>query len=111
LRQAALGWEGIATGLRGDVPYQRLLTARLQYLQGLGLAQPTQAGGYQLDSKMEETLRRLGERGDILRAMRRAMRGEVREFVINLARSCARPSWVASPARVWPTSCATGGIS
>jgi len=82
LRQAALDRQGIATGLRGDMPYQRLLAARLQYLARLGLAQPTQAGGYQLDPKMEETLRRLGERGDILRAMHRAMRGEAREFVI-----------------------------
>jgi hypothetical protein len=81
LRQAALEPVSLS-GLRGDVPYQRLLAARLQYLAELGLAQPLGAGRYQLDPQMEETLRRLGERGDILRAMHRAMRGEAREFVI-----------------------------
>lgn len=83
LCQAALEQIELA-GLRGDVPYQRLLAARLQYLAKLGLAHSQQAGRYQIDPKMEETLRRLGERGDILRAIHRAMRGEARECDIQI---------------------------
>lgn len=70
------------SGLRGDLAYQRILAARVQHLAGMGLAHPTDAGLWRLDARMEATLRSLGERGDILRAMHRAMRGRARECVI-----------------------------
>lgn len=70
------------SGLRGDIDYQRVLAARVQHLAGMGLAHPAEAGGWQLDARMQATLRRLGERGDILRAMHRSMRGHARECVI-----------------------------
>jgi len=70
------------SGLRGDSPYQRALAARLQHLAGMGLAHQMDDGRYQLDEKMEATLRSLGERGDILRAMHRAMRGQTRDCII-----------------------------
>ncbi|MBN9475831.1 MAG: conjugal transfer protein [Bordetella sp. SCN 68-11] len=77
--------------LRGDMAYQRLLRARLQHLAGMGLAQPMDAGHWRLDGQMETTLRRLGERGDIVRTLHRAMRGEAREFVIDAGSVLAQP--------------------
>ncbi|MCK9511595.1 MAG: DUF3363 domain-containing protein [Pigmentiphaga sp.] len=70
------------SGLRGDMAYQRAVAARVQHLAAMGLVQPTQAGQWRLDDQMQETLRCLGERGDILRVMHRAMRGQAREHVI-----------------------------
>ena len=70
------------SGLRGDVAYQRALAARVQHLASMGLVHSTEAGQWRLDDQMQATLRRLGERGDILRAMHRAMRGQAREHVI-----------------------------
>lgn len=77
--------------LRGDSPYQRALAARLQHLAGMGLAHPKDDGRYQLDAKMEATLRSLGERGDILRAMHRAMRGQARECVVETGPELRQP--------------------
>ncbi len=70
------------SGLRGDVSYQRALAARVQHLAGMGLAHPVAASQWRFDDQMQATLRSLGERGDILRAMHRAMRGQAREHVI-----------------------------
>lgn len=70
------------SGLRGDSSYHRALAARLQYLSSMGLARMLDDGRYRLDEKMEATLRSLGERGDILRAMHRAMQGQARESII-----------------------------
>lgn len=79
------------SGLRGDSPYQRALAARLQHLASMGLAHPMDDGRYQLDAKMEATLRRLGERGDILRAMHRAMRDQAREYAIESGPALRHP--------------------
>jgi type IV secretory pathway VirD2 relaxase len=46
---------------------------RLKKLQSLGLAEPVGRGRWQLREGMTETLRRLGERGDIIRTMQRAL--------------------------------------
>ncbi|MDP3746658.1 MAG: DUF3363 domain-containing protein [Phenylobacterium sp.] len=54
--------------LDGD---DRLLRGRLATLERLGLAQPV-AGGWRLRGDFEPTLRAMGERGDILRALQRA---------------------------------------
>lgn len=94
LRQAEVDMAGSVVALdhlRGDAAYQRLLRARLRYLAGMGVAQPTDASHWRLDGQMETTLRRLGERGDILRALHRAMRGEAREFVIDACANLAQP--------------------
>lgn len=82
LRQATVDMVDV-DGLRGDAAYQRMLRARLQHLAGLGLARPVDARHWQLDARLEETLRGLGERGDILRTLHRAMRGEARELAID----------------------------
>ena len=59
-----------------------LLIGRLQCLQRLGLADETQPGTWAVHADAEKTLRALGERGDIIRTMQRAMRGEPRELAV-----------------------------
>jgi type IV secretory pathway VirD2 relaxase len=59
-----------------------LLIGRLQRLQRLGLADETQPGAWAVHADAEKTLRALGERGDIIRTMQRAMRGEPRELAV-----------------------------
>jgi len=60
-------------GLR-DAPWRRKLARRrMGHLEKLGLATPAGKGRWILDSDMRDTLRLLGERGDIIKAMHRAM--------------------------------------
>ena len=57
-----------------------LLIGRLQRLQRMGLASERQPGGWRLHPELERTLRTMGERGDIIRTMQRAMSGRQREL-------------------------------
>ncbi|MCR3832217.1 relaxase/mobilization nuclease and DUF3363 domain-containing protein, partial [Pseudomonas aeruginosa] len=59
-----------------------LLIGRLQRLQRLGLADETQPGTWAVHADAEKTLRALGERGDIIRTMQRAMSGKPRELAV-----------------------------
>lgn len=59
-----------------------LLIGRLQRLQRLGLADEVQPGTWAVHADAEKTLRALGERGDIIRTMRRAMSGQPRELTV-----------------------------
>jgi type IV secretory pathway VirD2 relaxase len=59
-----------------------LLIGRLQRLQRLGLADEMQLGTWAVHADAEKTLRALGERGDIIRTMQRAMHGESRELAV-----------------------------
>ncbi|HFT7367032.1 TPA: DUF3363 domain-containing protein [Pseudomonas aeruginosa] len=59
-----------------------LLIGRLQRLQRLGLADETQPGTWAVHAGAEKTLRALGERGDIIRTMQRAMSGQPRELAV-----------------------------
>lgn len=59
-----------------------LLIGRLQRLQRLGLADETQSGTWAVHADAEKTLRALGERGDIIRTMQRAMSGQPRELAV-----------------------------
>jgi len=61
---------------------QTLLRARLQRLEAMGLAERLDANHWQLAPGVERSLSAMGERGDILRAMHRAMKGDKRELVI-----------------------------
>ncbi|QBR39549.1 DUF3363 domain-containing protein [Kerstersia gyiorum] len=79
LRQAELERVDVLS-LKGDVHYQASQRARLQHLSRLGLATQEDARHWRLAPRLEHTLRDLGERGDIIRTMHRAMRGEVREM-------------------------------
>lgn len=61
--------------------YRAVHAARLKTLERLGLSEKLRAGVWQLSDRMEQTLKDLGERGDIVKAMNRAMAGrEGRRF-------------------------------
>src|SRR6266853_1546127 len=53
-----------------------LRLARLGKLEGMGLAGEPAPGRWQLSEKLEPTLRELGERGDIIKTMHRALQAE-----------------------------------
>ncbi|WP_273646702.1 DUF3363 domain-containing protein, partial [Pseudomonas aeruginosa] len=59
-----------------------LLIGRLQHLQRLGLADEVRPGTWAIHADAEKTLRALGERGDIIRTMQRAMSGQPRELAV-----------------------------
>ena len=59
-----------------------LLVGRLQRLQRMGLATETQPSIWAVHADAEKTLRALGERGDIIRTMQRAMDGRQRELAV-----------------------------
>jgi len=69
--------------IQGPLGTQRLnlLRARLQRLETMALAERLDAHRWRLLPRMEQTLTAMGERGDILRTMHRAMKGEQRELV------------------------------
>ena len=64
--------------VRAPVKYRplwraQLERARLKHLSKMGLAQPLRKGRWQLAGHAGETLKRMGERGDIIKTMHRAM--------------------------------------
>ncbi len=67
-----------ADGLRR----RALLIGRLQRLEVMNLARETDKGVWALHDDVEHVLRRLGERGDIIRTMQRAFTSPPREFAI-----------------------------
>jgi len=68
---------------------QALLRARLQRLETMSLAERMDANRWRLSPAMANTLSSLGERGDILRTMHKALRGEQRECVLEPAPATA----------------------
>lgn len=65
-----------------DQQQRQLLIGRLQCLQRLGLANESSTGRWTIDPKAEQVLRSMGERGDIVRTMQRAMAGVQRELAV-----------------------------
>jgi len=61
---------------------RQVLIGRLQRLQRMGLATEQQPGAWAVHAEAEPTLRAMGERGDIIRAMQRAMSGKPRELAV-----------------------------
>jgi len=59
-----------------------LLVGRLQRLQRMGLASEMQIGVWAVHTDAEPTLRAMGERGDIIRTMQRAMSGKQRDLTV-----------------------------
>ena len=55
--------------------YRTLHAARLRTLERLGLAEKLGSARWQLDAKFKATLKSLGERGDIIKTMNRALAG------------------------------------
>ena len=81
-----------ATGaLRRD-----LLRARLQGLEAMGLAERLEGHRWRLNPVMEQSLRTMGERGDILRTMHLAMKGQARELVLDPSKDVAIAGRIAS---------------
>jgi type IV secretory pathway VirD2 relaxase len=65
-----------------DRARQTLLRARLQRLEAMALAGRIDANHWQLSPDMQRTLTAMGERGDILRTMHKALQGQQRECVL-----------------------------
>ncbi|MCV0029263.1 relaxase/mobilization nuclease and DUF3363 domain-containing protein [Pseudomonas aeruginosa] len=61
---------------------RQMLIGRLQRLQRMGLAAEQQPGTWTIHADAESTLRAMGERGDIIRTMQRAMSGKQRDLVV-----------------------------
>ena len=61
---------------------RQLLIGRLQRLQRMGLATEQQPGTWAIHADAEPTLRAMGERGDIIRTMQRAMSGKQRDLAV-----------------------------
>ena len=83
----ALAREGVINLARPNadveaLQHRNLLLGRLQVLEGMGLAREQESGIWELSSKAEATLRALGERGDIICTMQRALRGQQRELAL-----------------------------
>jgi len=59
-----------------------LLIGRLQRLQHMGLAHESSSGVWAVHADAEQVLRAMGERGDIVRTMQRAMSGVPRDLAV-----------------------------
>src|SRR5437870_13595394 len=70
---------------------RNLLIGRLEVLAGMGLAREQGSRLWELSPKAEATLRALGERGDIIKTMHRALRGQPRELALLDADAKAPP--------------------
>ncbi len=68
-----------------------LMIGRLQQLGQMRLAQEAAPSVWTIDPRAEQTLRELGERGDIIRAMQRAFGTERRQFAFFDAAGAAQP--------------------
>ncbi|MDA8128406.1 MAG: relaxase/mobilization nuclease and DUF3363 domain-containing protein [Betaproteobacteria bacterium] len=68
-----------------------LLVGRLQRLQRMGLAHEPSPGIWTVHAEAEQVLRTMGERGDIVRTMQRAMSGVPRDFTVFAPSENARP--------------------
>nr|WP_047165983.1 relaxase/mobilization nuclease RlxS [Sphingomonas sp. Y57] len=65
--------ERVVTAADRDPFHQAIAAGRLRRLGAMGLAEDLGGGHWRLDGDLEETLRRMGERGDIIRTMQRAL--------------------------------------
>ncbi|MBC2861908.1 relaxase/mobilization nuclease RlxS [Stappia sp. 28M-7] len=72
---------GLVAATDRDAFQQSLRVGRLQKLKRLGLAEELRPGQWRLEVGLEDTLRRMGERGDIIKTMHRETAGQ------NIARS------------------------
>jgi type IV secretory pathway VirD2 relaxase len=65
--------DGLVTATDRDPFQQSLRAGRFQKLKRLGLAEEIRSGTWRLADDLEGTLRRMGERGDIIKTMHRDM--------------------------------------
>lgn len=88
LRQATVDTVDL-TQQPNDQQRQTLLRARLQRLEAMELVERIDANRWKLSPSMEQTLTAMGERGDILRTMHAALKGQQRELVLETEPSSA----------------------
>lgn len=69
----ACGADRVVTAEHPDADRQALRAGRLKKLAALGLAETLGRGRWKLAAGLEEKLRALGERGDVIRTMQRAL--------------------------------------
>jgi len=62
--------------------HQSLQIGRLQHLEKMGLARETRPGIWELQENIQSALRTMGERGDIIRTMQRALGRTQGDFVV-----------------------------
>ncbi|MBV1837084.1 DUF3363 domain-containing protein [Acetobacter estunensis] len=74
---------GDAHGLGNNAMHRTLLTGRAQTLERMGLATPEGPGRWSLAPGMEDTLREMGARGDIIKTMHRAMMERSRDRMMS----------------------------
>ncbi|MBZ9763338.1 DUF3363 domain-containing protein [Mesorhizobium sp. CA8] len=65
--------DGFVSPVSRDAFRQTLHQGRLRKLERMGLAEETAPGRWRLDERLEATLRRIGERGDIIKTMHREL--------------------------------------
>ncbi|HYW55790.1 MAG TPA: DUF3363 domain-containing protein [Polaromonas sp.] len=82
LRQASMNIVDLS-GCRSEPQRQNALRARLQRLEAMDLAERLGANRWRLAPDLGPTLGAMGERQDALDAMRRALKGEQRELVVD----------------------------
>ena len=70
---AEMDVEHVVSCAHADPLQQALRAGRLQTLQSMGLAEDIGTGRWRLAEDIEETLRQVGERGDIIRSMQREL--------------------------------------
>src|SRR5581483_1557176 len=73
LRDAADGSLELAVKQAKDAAWQATRMGRLRTLERMGLAEESSAGHWHIDLELEAKLRRLGERGDIIKTMHREL--------------------------------------
>jgi len=78
-QDGTLDLAGLSSAVQ-DRDYRALLIGRLQQLEKLGLVERLAPNRWQLSPDFEPLLRAMGERGDIIRRMQRALGGERREL-------------------------------
>ena len=85
--------DGVVELAAGDATRQprTLLIGRLQRLTSMGLAEPDGINRWRLRSDIEPTLRAMGERGDIVRTMQRALGAQQREMAVFTPGEAAQP--------------------
>ncbi|WP_374005816.1 DUF3363 domain-containing protein [Delftia lacustris] len=68
--------------MSGSAHQRQALIGRLQHLQRMGLVSEVELGQWGIHPDAENTLRKMGERGDIVRTMQRAMSHQPRELAV-----------------------------
>ena len=90
-RQSRDGVVELAANANAARQPRTLLVGRLRRLTGMGLAQPDGINRWRLRPDIEPTLRAMGERGDIVRTMQRALGSQQREMAVFAPGEAAQP--------------------